>query len=190
MQIVNVAIDILIEAEYNPRKMTEKQVLDLTASIKEFGLVDPILVNSNPARLNVVIGGHQRLKIARTLGLKEVPVVYIDLDLEREKRLNLRLNKNNGEWDWDLLANHFDTGTLVDVGFDLQSLDIGFEPERESTSTKLKKSDTFILDKMKLVGGRKSSLEEMEFVLTKWAEFTGKDPIRESDGVPWSAIKK
>src|ERR1700685_3274899 len=67
LNIVHVIINDLIEAEYNPRQMTEKQVSDLTASIKEFGLVDPILVNSNSERKNVIIGGHQRVKIARTL---------------------------------------------------------------------------------------------------------------------------
>ena len=76
MKVIEVPLQDLKEAEYNPRQMTEKQVKDLTESIKQFGLVDPIIVNNHKGRKNVVVGGHQRLKIASILGLKTIPVVY------------------------------------------------------------------------------------------------------------------
>ena len=94
MQIIKVKIDDLKPAEYNPRKLTKDQHAHLTESVKKFGLVDPIIVNSHVGRENIVIGGHQRLKIAREQGFTEVPVIYVDLDEEHEKELNLRLNKN------------------------------------------------------------------------------------------------
>ncbi len=47
--------DILNPAEYNPRKHTPKQIENLKDSITRYGLVDPILVNQNPERMNVVI---------------------------------------------------------------------------------------------------------------------------------------
>lgn len=125
MEIVNVKISELKSAEYNPRQMTEKQVLDLTESIKQFGLVDPIIVNNNENRRNVVIGGHQRLKIALQLGFDSVPVVYLDLDENREKELNIRLNKNLGEWNWDLLRS-FDTEFLKSLGFEDEELLVNF----------------------------------------------------------------
>jgi ParB family chromosome partitioning protein len=56
-------------APYNPRKWSEDAITQLTESIKIFGLVDPILVNSSPNRKNVVIGGHFRLKVAKDLGI-------------------------------------------------------------------------------------------------------------------------
>jgi len=65
METVDYKITELLEAEYNPRQLTEKQYDDLTASIKKFGFVDPIIVNKHPDRDNVVVGGHQRLKVAR-----------------------------------------------------------------------------------------------------------------------------
>ena len=99
MNIVYVPIGDLRLSEYNPRQMTEKQAADLEASIRKFGLVDPLIVNRHPERKNVVIGGHQRLKVARACGIDTVPVVYVELDEGQEKELNLRLNKNTGEWD-------------------------------------------------------------------------------------------
>ena len=120
-KIVEVAPGILKPAEYNPRQMTADQVKNLTASIKKFGLVDPFIVNEHKGRENVVIGGHQRLKIALLEGFETVPVVYVDLTRKDEEELNLRLNKNNGEWDWDLLAN-FEMDMLEEIGFEKDEL--------------------------------------------------------------------
>ena len=130
MKVIEVPLQDLKEAEYNPRQMTEKQVKDLTESIKQFGLVDPIIVNNHKGRKNVVVGGHQRLKIASILGLKTIPVVYVNLDEKRERELNLRLNRNLGEWDYNLLAN-FNEKELLNVGFTSEELDKMFNLEED-----------------------------------------------------------
>jgi DNA modification methylase len=136
----------LNSAPYNPRKWSDDAIAQLTESIKSFGLVDPILVNSSPDRKNVVIGGHFRLKVAKDLGIKEVPVVYIDIpDIEREKELNIRLNKNLGDWDYELLAE-FDETLLSTIGFDSEEIDAIFdlavdEPETFDLEKELKKLD-------------------------------------------------
>lgn len=127
MEIKIVKIEDLRPSEYNPRKWNEKQFHDLEESIKRFGMVDPIIANAAPNRKNVVIGGHFRLHVARILGWKEVPVVYVNIpDEEKERELNLRLNKNLGEWDYDLLAN-FGEEELLGVGFESEELDRIFE---------------------------------------------------------------
>jgi len=118
MKVVKVNIDDLKFAEYNPRAATEKEIKDLKESLKRFGFVEPIVVNNAPKRKNVIIGGHFRVKVAKELGIKEIPVVYVNIpDLKREQELNLRLNKNLGHWDYDLLAN-FDEEMLLDVGWE------------------------------------------------------------------------
>lgn len=133
-------------APYNPRKWSEEAIAQLTDSIKSFGIVDPILVNSSESRKNVVIGGHFRLKVAKDLGIKEVPVVYVDIpDIEREKELNVRLNKNLGDWDYELLAE-FDETLLSTIGFDSEEIDAIFdlvvdEPETFDLEKELKKLD-------------------------------------------------
>lgn len=144
--IKQVNIKALNPAPYNPRKWSEAAIAGLTESIKRFGLVDPIIVNGAPERKNVVIGGHFRLKIAKDLGYKEVPVVYVNIPEEaRERELNLRLNRNLGEWDYDLLAE-FDTTLLEDIGFTSEELDDIFdllvdEPEQFDLEKELKKLD-------------------------------------------------
>lgn len=130
LKITNVLINELKPSVYNPRKWSEYKISQLTESIKKFGLVDPILVNSAAERKNIVIGGHFRLKIAKDLGFKEVPVLYIDIpDLEKEKELNIRLNKNLGDWDYDLLKE-FNQEILSDIGFSSVELDDIFLDEK------------------------------------------------------------
>lgn len=51
-------------AEYNPRYLTDKQEDDLTESIIRFGFIDPLIININDERYGILIGGHQREKIA------------------------------------------------------------------------------------------------------------------------------
>jgi len=118
LNVCDVKISLLESANYNPRSWSEAAIADLTESVIKYGIVDPIIVNGAKNRKNIVIGGHFRLKIAKDLGYKEIPVVYIDLpDIEKEKELNLRLNKNTGSWDYELLKD-FDIELLMDIGFD------------------------------------------------------------------------
>lgn len=68
MKIKNMKIADLKPAKYNPRKDLKPGDVEyeqLKKSILAFGYVDPIIVNS---RNNVVIGGHQRLKVLAELG--------------------------------------------------------------------------------------------------------------------------
>lgn len=123
LKIVTVAIKDLNPAPYNPRKWSQEAIDTLTASIKEYGLIDPILLNGAPERKNIVIGGCFRVKIAKNLGYTEIPAVYVNLpEIEQEKKLNLLLNKATGDWDFDLLAK-FDESMLSEVGFSSEEID-------------------------------------------------------------------
>jgi DNA modification methylase len=105
----------------------------LKESILRFDMVDPVIANSAPERMNVLIGGHMRLKALKELGRETVPVVYINIpELEREKELNIRLNKNTGEFDLDLLAD-FSEAFLTDVGFSSEEIDEIFPDEDNPT---------------------------------------------------------
>ena len=117
MKIVDYKINNLIGAEYNPRELTQEQYQSLRTAIQKYGIVDPILVNTNPDRKNIIIGGHQRVKVAKILEMKSVPCIELNLSLEQEKELNIRLNKNVGQWDYEILGNMFDQEDLMEWGF-------------------------------------------------------------------------
>ena len=83
LKIVEVKIGDLKSAEYNPRKWSDKAKADLRKSVDEFGMVDPLIVNSAPKRRNVIIGGHFRFMVAKERGDATVPVVYVSVKLTK-----------------------------------------------------------------------------------------------------------
>src|SRR5438309_5380247 len=101
LQIVQVPIDELHPDPANPRKISDAELDALTRSLREFGFVQPVIARHHD---HIVVGGHQRLVAARRIGLKSVPVIYVDLSPEQSHLLNLALNKISGDWDDQLLA--------------------------------------------------------------------------------------
>ena len=160
MKIESKLIKDLKPATYNPRQISTKQFKDLKASVKKFGLVDPIIINQNG---NVVVGGHQRLKICKELKHIEIDCVVLDLSKEEERELNIRLNKNTGEFDMDILANEFDIDELVDWGFKHIDLDINIDKITEGNTeddhipevkeSRVKLGDVWQLGKHRLMCG-------------------------------------
>lgn len=139
LKIVEVPINELRLSEYNPRKHSKEQAEQLKESISRFGLVDPIICNSFGERKNIVIGGHFRIKVAKEMGIDQMPVVYVSIpDLNKEKELNIRLNKNTGEFDLDLLAQ-FDESFLKDIGFSTEEMDDIFPVDENPEIFDLKK---------------------------------------------------
>ena len=144
MNIEKIQIDKLKAATYNPRQISTKQYKDLKESITKFGLVDPIIVNEYfTENYYVVIGGHQRLKICKELGYKDIGCIILNLNKEQERELNIRLNKNTGDFDMDILANEFDIDELVDWGFKHIDLDVNIDKlvEQDNSATITIKED-------------------------------------------------
>ena len=120
-------ISELNPAEYNPRQLTDKQYKQLKKSLKTFGCVEPVVINSNPMRKDIIVGGHQRCKVWFDLGNDTIPCVILDLPINDEMELNLRLNKNGGKFDDDLLLNYFDEEVLLEVGFTQNDFNINLD---------------------------------------------------------------
>ena len=116
-------IDKLIEYENNPR-INDHAVDKIADAIKYYGFRIPIVIKSNGS----VIDGHLRLKAARKLGLKEIPVVLAD-DLTDIQIKAFRLSVNKmaelADWDEDLLRIELDF--LKDEDFDLSLTGFDFE---------------------------------------------------------------
>jgi site-specific DNA-methyltransferase (adenine-specific) len=145
IKIEYVPLSSLRSPEYNPRVWSKEAKEQLEASIRKFGLVDPLLVNSAPERYGVAVGGNFRMSIARKLKIETVPVVFINIpDLAQEKELCLRLNRNTGDWSLDLLAK-FDVNLLKNIGFSGTELDEIFQldltPEVFDLEKELRKLD-------------------------------------------------
>ena len=103
MEVTNIPTDELrkMVAPYNPRTISDHDLVALGRSMTAFGVVEPVVVNKRTGR---IVGGHQRVKAAEANGIDQLPVVYVDLDESQEKQLNLALNRISGEFDTDKLA--------------------------------------------------------------------------------------
>jgi len=112
-----VDIDRLIPYARNARTHSKEQILQLRSSLREFGFVNPIIVDKD---LNI-IAGHGRVLAAKAEGLADVPCVFAEHLTEAQKRAYIladnRLALNAG-WDEEMLALEF--GELKDLGFDLE----------------------------------------------------------------------
>jgi len=174
MKIEKRKISELIKAEYNPRKISVVQLQELKDGIEEFGLVSPLVVNENPERKNVIVGGHQRLKLWEELGNKEVDCSIVNLPLDKERKLNIKLNKNGGTFDDDLLKEFFDYEELIEWGFTVSELFV--DPDNLTDSFSLPEGDkdpfqqiSFVLannqaDKVKKAIGKIKETEEIKLV--------------------------
>ena len=106
MIIKNVQIDSIYPYPENPREIEEGQFEKLKKSLTEFGFVEPLVVNlrkdpsfKDKERVLTVVGGNMRLRAAKSLGLKEVPIFEININKHKEAILNIGLNRIVGKWD-------------------------------------------------------------------------------------------
>jgi hypothetical protein len=119
----------------NAKMHPPAQVLKIVASIRQFGFVNPILVD----RSGVVIAGHGRLQAALEMGLKKVPVIKLsDLSDDQAKALRIADNsiaESGTSWDADMLEAEL--ASLRAVKFDLEplGLDAIELPDLEETPT-------------------------------------------------------
>jgi hypothetical protein len=144
MPITYVNISSINPSPYNPRTHTQQELQAVKNSLKEFGFVEPLIINKKTKNL---VGGHLRLKAAKELGLKKVPVFKVNLDETKEKTLNIVLNSHTvqGSFEENLLSSlleeikieipdfytDFDFEKLAkDLKIDFNELDIE-KPEKE-----------------------------------------------------------
>lgn len=112
-------VDRLIQSDGNPRTHSPEQVAQIAASIREFGFVNPILVGPDGG----LIAGEGRLRAARTLGMREVPVIVLK-HLSAVQRRALVIADNqlalNAGWDEEMLREQL--AALQDENYNLELL--------------------------------------------------------------------
>lgn len=122
MEIKQIEIGKIKPYERNAKKHDSKQIKNVAESIKQFGFVQPIVIDKD---YNIIIG-HCRFEAAKRLKYSEVPCLYAEnLSQDQVDKLRLLDNKlNESDWDMDLLAE--DVPGLDFSGFDI---DWGLEEE-------------------------------------------------------------
>ncbi len=119
-----VDIDKLVPYAQNARTHSKDQILQLRASMREFGFVNPVLVSKDLT----IIAGHGRVIAAKEEGLKEVPCVFVEHLSEIQKKAYIiadnRLALNAG-WDMEMLSVELEGLELADFDLELLGFDEG-----------------------------------------------------------------
>lgn len=134
-------IDIskLIPYANNARTHSDEQIKKIQSSIREFGFVNPVLIDKNYG----IIAGHGRVEAAKREGMTEVPCVWVEHLTEAQKKAYIladnRLAEDAG-WDMELLKIELEELKEIDFDIDLT----GFSGEELADI--LKKPDSLDLD--------------------------------------------
>ena len=119
-----VSVDKLIPYARNSRTHSAEQVAQIAASIKEFGFLNPIIIDGD----NSIIAGHGRVMAAQKLGIRELPCIEASHLSDTQRRAyiiadnQLALNA-----DWDLSKLQIEIEDLQESNFDIYLL--GFDDE-------------------------------------------------------------
>ena len=173
----NVEINKLVPYENNARTHSEEQVEKIANSIKEFGFINPILIDGNYG----IIAGHGRVLGAKKLGMSEVPCLFIEDLTETQKRAYILADNKlalDAGWDDEILRKEIMELDALDfdvsiAGFDVNDFDIDeASPEFQEDDfdieesipkePKAKLGDIYQLGNHRLMCGDSTSQEDID----------------------------
>lgn len=99
MKIVDISLDNLKEAPWNPNQMDEKGIKRLKNSLKRYGLVEPLVVRPLDNTDYEVLSGNQRLKALKEMRRGSISCAVLDLSDTEAMLLAQALNDLKGEDD-------------------------------------------------------------------------------------------
>lgn len=191
--IEQVKIEKLIPYAKNSRTHSDAQVAQIAASIKEFGFVNPVLIDEAGG----IIAGHGRVMAARKLGIDEVPCIRLDHLNENQKRAYVIADNKlalNAGWDEEMLKLEIKDLELAEfdislLGFDAEELEnILDEPETTEGLTEDDEvpeppedpitvvGDVWVLGKHRLMCGDSTSINAVDVLMPEMAQMVFTDP--------------
>jgi len=188
-----VPIKELVPYVNNARTHSAAQITKLRSSLREFGFVNPIIVDRDYS----VIAGHGRLIAAKEEGFSEVPCVFVDYLTEAQKKAYIIADNRYAEdagWDEELLRLEIESlqgmefnvellgfepaelNKLLTNGDDIQEDDFDVEAELQKPAL-TKPGDVWLLGKHRLVCGDSTKCETYKVLMDgKKANLVVTDP--------------
>lgn len=145
-------------AEYNPRFLSEESFNKLKQSIKELGIIKPIIVRKENS---IIIAGHQRTKAMSALGIKECPAYILE---------------NIGTAD-EIRFNQMHNACELEISTKAPKIKILCEIPQEGKFFRVKNKDIQIVD----IGKFSSRCNVLSKLMIKYGEFGC--PICTPDGI-------
>ena len=172
-----VKISKLKPYENNARTHSDEQVEKIANSIKEFGFINPVIIDSEYG----IIAGHGRVLGAKKLGMDKVPCLFVEDLTETQKRAYILADNKlalDAGWDDEILKQEIkaldDLNFDVSIaGFDLDDFDfsqsdIEFQEddydveERLPEIPKSKYGDVYLLGEHRVMCGDSTKQEDID----------------------------
>ena len=141
-------ISDLIPYARNARTHSEKQIKQIASSIKEFGFINPVIIDKD----NCIIAGHGRVLAAEKLKLKEVPSLRIEHLTEIQKKAYILADNKlalNAGWDESVLQLELEE--LKDLNFDFDIIGFDDYQVEEFTPNIKEESNSVDVDNFKVI---------------------------------------
>lgn len=173
-----IKISELSPYENNARTHSNEQIEAICNSIKEFGFINPVIIDEN----NMILVGHGRIEAAKVLGIDEAPYRRIENLTEDQKRAYILADNklsDLGGWDEELLAQElgeieldmslfgFDNVEIEDIDFNTADIEEDEIPEiDDKVEPKSKIGDIYKLGNHFLMCGDSTSESDVKKLLS------------------------
>ncbi len=138
--IVNIDVNKIIPNKNQPRKIFDGKALEeLSQSIKNYGIIQPITVRKIYDDIYEVVAGERRLKAVKLLSMETIPAVVIEV--KEEESAAMALIENLQREDLDFIEEAMAFERLID----------DFNLNQTKLAEKLGKSQSTIANKMRIL---------------------------------------
>jgi ParB family chromosome partitioning protein len=140
LRLLDVSPDSIVANPHQPRKeFSSAELEDLLASIKEHGILQPLVVTEKSPGEYELIAGERRLRSSRMLGLKKVPVIV--RSATDQEKLELALVENIQRQQLNAVEEARAYEGLADI----------FDLTQEQIAQRVGKSRSFVANTMRLL---------------------------------------
>ena len=138
-KVLKIKLDDILPNRFQPRiKFEEKAITELAESIKEHGVIQPIVVRPIADKYEI-IAGERRYKASVMAGKYDIPAIIVDLD--DKESAEIALIENVQRQDLTPIEEAISYKKILDMGYLTQ----------QQLATKLGKSQASIANKMRLL---------------------------------------
>ncbi len=142
-RIIEVGLENVLPSPHQPRRIFDAEALNgLAESIKEHGIIQPIIVTKKSDDAYELIAGERRLKAAKLAGLKTIPAII--RDLSEQKKMEFALIENLQREDLNPL----------EIAIAYQKLEDEFNLSHQELAHKVGKSQAVIANYLRMLNLR------------------------------------
>lgn len=163
MEYIKVKTNELIPYVNNARTHDETQIKKIQSSIREFGFINPVVIDDK----NNIIAGHGRVQAALKEGITEVPCIKESHLSEYQKKAYILADNKLAElsgWDFDLLANELEELKNSEIDIDMLGFDDFEYEEIEEETEREEKKEINYFTKAEIIEDVKASFVKYENV--------------------------